>query len=94
MAVVTFVTRMGQTQVCAGRRRLRLDERSAHCNILARRLRDGSGLRSSVAPLERRTRPGLVGRSCIGHNAMSVNAYVHMPDCPWTKARKLRGMEG
>jgi len=38
--------------------------------------------------------PGLVGRSCIGNNALSVDAYVHMPGCPWTKARKLRGMEG
>jgi hypothetical protein len=38
--------------------------------------------------------PGLVGRNCIGHNAMSVDAYVHMPGCPWTSARKRRGMEG
>ena len=38
--------------------------------------------------------PGLVGRNCIGHNALSVDAYVHMPGCPRMKARKLRGMEG
>jgi hypothetical protein len=57
MGVVMFVTRMGQTQVCAGRRGLRLDERSAHCNILAQQLRDGSGMRSSVAPLEQQQAP-------------------------------------
>jgi hypothetical protein len=38
--------------------------------------------------------PGLVGKSCIGHNALSVDAYVHMPGCLWTKARSLSGMEG
>jgi hypothetical protein len=38
--------------------------------------------------------PDLVGRSYIGNNALSVDAYIHMPGCPWTKARTLRGMEG